>query len=172
MALRGMVPIHREDCGIIAARVYAICNESNKLKTCTICMIVRRYRCRIKERKIVMSLIGNIIWFIFIGIWSGFGWILAGLICCITIVGIPLGRQCFKMAGLTFCPFGKEVVYGGGTVSFLANVLWIVFLGWELALYYFVMGVICCITILGIPLGKQCFKMAKLALMPFGTSVE
>ena len=119
-----------------------------------------------------MSLIGNIIWFIFIGIWSGFGWILAGLICCITIVGIPLGRQCFKMAGLTFCPFGKEVVYGGGTVSFLANVLWIVFLGWELALYYFVMGVISCITILGIPLGKQGCKMAKLALRPFGTSVE
>lgn len=119
-----------------------------------------------------MSLLGNVIWFIFIGIWSGMGWIVAGLICCITIVGIPLGRQCFKMAGLTFCPFGKEVLYGGGTMSFLANVLWIVFLGWELALYYLIMGLICCITILGIPLGKQCFKMAKLALMPFGASVR
>ena len=119
-----------------------------------------------------MSLLGNIIWFIFIGIWSGMGWIVAGLICCITIVGIPLGRQCFKMAGLTFCPFGKEVLYGGGTMSFLANVWGIVFLGWELALYYLIMGLICCITILGIPLGKQCFKMAKLALMPFGASVR
>ena len=57
-----------------------------------------------------MSFIGNVFWFLFIGLWSGLGWILAGLICCITIVGIPLGRQCFKMAGLTFCPFGKEVV--------------------------------------------------------------
>lgn len=119
-----------------------------------------------------MSLLGNIIWFIFIGIWSGLGWIAAGLICCITIVGIPLGRQCFKMAGLSFCPFGKVVLYGGGTMSFLVNVLWIVFLGWELALYYLITGVICCITILGIPLGQQCFKMAKLALMPFGASVQ
>ncbi len=118
-----------------------------------------------------VSLIGNIFWFIFIGLWSGLGWIVAGAICYITIVGIPLGKQCFKMAGLTFCPFGKEVVYGGGTVSFLANVLWIVFLGWELALYYVVMGILCCITLIGIPLGKQCFKMAKLALMPFGAAV-
>ena len=119
-----------------------------------------------------MSFIGNVFWFIFIGLWSGLGWILAGVICCITIVGIPLGRQCFKMAGLSFCPFGKVVLYGGGTMSFLVNVLWIVFLGWELALYYLITGVICCITILGIPLGQQCFKMAKLALMPFGASVQ
>ncbi len=119
-----------------------------------------------------MSIIGNILWFIFIGLVSGLGWILAGVICCITIVGIPLGLQSFKMAGLTFCPFGKEVVYGGGTMSFLANVLWVVFFGWELALYYLVMGVVCCITILAIPAGLQCFKMAKLALMPFGATVQ
>ena len=68
-----------------------------------------------------MSIIGNIFWFIFIGLISGLGWILAGILCCITIIGIPLGLQSFKMAGLTFCPFGKEVVYGGGAVSFLAN---------------------------------------------------
>lgn len=119
-----------------------------------------------------MSFIGNVFWFILIGLWSGLGWILAGVICCITIVGIPLGKQCFKMAGLTFCPFGKEVVYGGGTGSFLANILWIIFLGWELALYYAVMGLICCVTIVGIPLGLQSFKMAKLALMPFGAAVQ
>lgn len=51
-----------------------------------------------------MSFIGNVFWFIFIGLWSGLGWILSGVICCITIVGIPLGKQCFKMAGLTFLP--------------------------------------------------------------------
>lgn len=119
-----------------------------------------------------MSFIGNVIWFLFIGLWSGILWFAAGLVCCITIVGIPLGRQCFKMAGLTFCPFGKDVVYGGGTMSFLANVLWLIFLGWELALYYVTAGLICCITIIGIPLGKQCFKMAKLALMPFGAEVR
>lgn len=119
-----------------------------------------------------MSLIANLFWFIFIGLISGLGWIFAGIICCITIVGIPLGLQSFKMAGLTFCPFGKEVVYGGGGVSFLANVLWIVFFGWELAVYYLVMWLICCVTIIGIPLGLQCFKMAKLALMPFGATVQ
>lgn len=57
-------------------------------------------------------------------------------------------------------------------MSFLANVLWIVFFGWELAVYYLVMGLICCVTIIGIPLGLQCFKMAKLALMPFGATVQ
>ena len=56
-----------------------------------------------------MSLLGNIIWFIFIGIWSGMGWIAAGLICCITILGIPLGKQCFKMAKLALMPFGASV---------------------------------------------------------------
>ena len=119
-----------------------------------------------------MSILANIVWFLLIGLVTGLGWTLAGILCCITIVGIPLGLQSFKMAKLTFCPFGKEVVPGGGTVSFLANVLWIVFFGWELALYYLGMGLVCCITILGIPIGLQSFKMAKLALMPFGTDVR
>ena len=119
-----------------------------------------------------MSFIANVIWFILIGLVSGLGWILAGVLCCVTIVGIPLGLQSFKMAGLTFCPFGKEVVYGGGAFSFLANVLWILFFGWELAVYYMVMGLICCVSIIGIPLGLQSFKMAKLALMPFGATVQ
>ena len=119
-----------------------------------------------------MSIIGNILWFLLIGLISGLGWILAGILCCVTIVGIPLGLQSFKMAGLAFFPFGKEVVYGGGTVSFLANILWILFFGWELALFYLVWGLICCITIVGIPVGLQCFKMAKLSLMPFGAVIR
>ncbi|MFQ9678301.1 MAG: YccF domain-containing protein, partial [Eggerthella lenta] len=56
-----------------------------------------------------MSVIGNILWFIFAGFWQGVSWCLVGLVWCITIVGIPVGTQCFKMAGLTFFPFGKEV---------------------------------------------------------------
>ena len=119
-----------------------------------------------------MSFIGNILWFLLIGLISGLGWILAGILCCVTIVGIPLGLQSFKMAGLAFFPFGKEVIYGGGTVSFLANILWILFFGWELALFYLACGLICCITIVGIPAGLQCFKMAKLSLMPFGAVIR
>ena len=61
-----------------------------------------------------MSLLGNLIWFLFGGLWMGLGWVLAGLLWCVTIVGIPIGMQCFKLAGLAFFPFGKEVVYGGG----------------------------------------------------------
>ena len=118
-----------------------------------------------------MSAIGNILWFLFGGVIGGLSWVLAGLIFCVTIVGIPVGMQCFKMAQLAFFPFGKEVVYGGGGFSFLVNLIWILFFGWEMAIGYAVLGLVWCVTILGIPVGKQCFKMAKLALMPFGAEV-
>ena len=87
------------------------------------------------------------------------------------IIGIPVGLQCFKFASLAFFPFGKEVVYGGGGFSFLVNLIWIIFFGLEMAIGYCILGSLWCITILGIPIGKQCFKMAKLSLMPFGASV-
>lgn len=119
-----------------------------------------------------MSAIGNILWFLFGGLIGGLSWVLAGLIFCVTIVGIPVGMQCFKMAQLAFFPFGKEVVYGGGGFSFLVNLIWILFFGWEMAIGYAVLGLVWCVTILGIPVGKQCFKMAKLALMPFGAEVN
>ena len=118
-----------------------------------------------------MSAIGNILWFLFGGLIGGLSWVLAGLIFCVTIVGTPVGMQCFKMAQLAFFPFGKEVVYGGGGFSFLVNLIWILFFGWEMAIGYAVLGLVWCVTILGIPVGKQCFKMAKLALMPFGAEV-
>ena len=73
-----------------------------------------------------MRTIGNILWFIFGGFLSGLSWLIAGLLCCITVIGIPLGRQCFKFASLSFWPFGKEIVYAGGAVSTLANVIWII----------------------------------------------
>lgn len=118
-----------------------------------------------------MSAIGNILWFLFGGLIGGLSWVLAGLIFCVMIVGIPVGMQCFKMAQLAFFPFGKEVVYGGGGFSFLVNLIWILFFGWEMAIGYAALGLVWCVTILGIPVGKQCFKMAKLALMPFGAEV-
>ena len=66
--------------------------------------------------------LGNLIWFIFGGCISGLSWCLAGCLWCITVVGIPVGMQCFKLASLSFFPFGKEVVYGGGAGSFLLNI--------------------------------------------------
>ncbi len=119
-----------------------------------------------------MRTIGNILWFIFGGFLSGLSWLLAGLICCITVVGIPLGRQCFKFATLAFKPFKKEVIYGGGAPSLIANIFWLIFLGLPMALENAVVGLVWCVTIVGIPFGKQFFKIAKLALTPFGARIE
>lgn len=118
-----------------------------------------------------MRLIANVIWFIFGGIWLGLSWFLLGLLLCITIIGIPFGRQCFKAAKLTFAPFGKRVdtQYSKHPV---ANLLWAILIGWEMALGYLLAGVICCITVIGIPLGLQSFKLMKLAFLPFGATVK
>lgn len=116
-----------------------------------------------------MGFIGNILWFIFGGFLSGLGWLISGILWCITIVGIPYGRQCFKFASLAFAPFGKDVLYGGGAPSFIANVVWILFFGIPMFIENIVAGCLWCITIVGIPFGLQFFKIAKLALLPFGS---
>ena len=118
-----------------------------------------------------MNLLGNILWLIFGGFFSGLGWIITGIVWCCTIVGIPIGVQCFKLAMLSFLPFGREVSYEGGAVSFIVNVIWFFLGGIELAICNFVWGCILCLTIIGIPFGKQFFKLAKLSLVPFGAEV-
>ena len=118
-----------------------------------------------------MGCLGNMLWFVFGGAIGGLSWCLAGCLWCITIVGIPVGMQCFKLAGLCFFPFGKEIHYGGGVVSLLVNIIWLIVSGIPLAIEHLVIGGIMCITIVGIPFGLQQFKLAKLALMPFGASV-
>lgn len=118
-----------------------------------------------------MGCLGNLLWFVFGGAISGLSWMLAGVLWCITIVGIPIGMQCFKFAGLSFFPFGKEVIYGGGAGSLLLNVLWMIFTGIPMAVESAVIGCILCVTIIGIPFGMQHFKIAKLALMPFGADI-
>ena len=118
-----------------------------------------------------MRTLGNILWFIFGGVLGGLAWIFAGCIWCITIIGIPVGLQCFKFASLAFWPFGKEIVYENGMFSFLVNLIWILFFGQEMALGNLIIGFLWCITIVGIPFGKQFFKMARLSFMPFGASM-
>ena len=119
-----------------------------------------------------MTISGNILWFIFGGFVSGIIWVLYGILWSITIVGIPIGAQCFKFAGLAFFPFGKEVSYGGGTVSLIANIIWLIVTGIPMAIGNAIWGCILCITIIGIPFGKQFFKIAKLSLMPFGATIS
>ncbi len=118
-----------------------------------------------------MSFLANIIWFIFGGWYTGLSWLLIGLLWCITIVGMPYGIQCFKFAKLSACPFGKEVQYGASTGSFLLNILWIILTGVPMAIEHAITGLVLCCTIIGIPFGLQHLKIAKLALMPFGTAV-
>ena len=120
-----------------------------------------------------MRLLLNLLWILFGGFLSALGWIMAGCVWCITIIGIPVGLQCFKLASISLNPFGKDVIYeDSGTVSFLLNILWLIISGWELALGNAILGVFLCITIIGIPWGKQYFKIAKIALMPFGAVVQ
>lgn len=95
-----------------------------------------------------------------------------GVLWCVTIVGIPLGLQCFKFASLTLWPFGREVNYIGGTFKTIVNIIWMIFTSIEMALVDVILGLLLSITIIGIPFGKQFFKLAFLSLLPFGSTVE
>ena len=118
-----------------------------------------------------MRTLGNIAWILLGGIWTALGWALAGIVFYISIVGIPLGRQAFKMAALTLAPFGKEIEYGGGAPSLIANIFWVVLVGiWEAA-FYALAGLLLCLTVVGAPFGLQLLKMAQLSLLPFGAKV-
>lgn len=118
-----------------------------------------------------MGCLGNLLWFLCGGMMSGLCWALAGCLWCITVIGVPIGLQCFKFASLSFFPFGKEIRYGGGAGSLLLNLVWLVVTGLPLALEHALWGLLLCVTVIGIPFGLQHFKLAKLALMPFGSAV-
>lgn len=118
-----------------------------------------------------MNWVGNFFWIIFGGLVLGLMWLISGLACCITIIGIPFGIQCFKIASFVLAPFGRNLEETGGVGSCLMNVLWILIFGWGLALSSLLIGLVYCVTIIGIPLGIQSFKLARLSLMPFGTQI-
>lgn len=121
-----------------------------------------------------MSLLGNIVWLIFGGLLMSVSYLLLGIIYCISIIGIPVGLQLFKMASLALFPFGREVMDRNGMMGcwpLFLNILWIVFGGIEMALSHAVLGLCFCVTIVGIPFGMQHFKLAVLALMPFGKEI-
>ena len=120
-----------------------------------------------------MRTIGNLLWLILAGIWLAIGYVFAGVLCCITIIGIPFGVQSFKLAGYALWPFGRVVVHrpDSGGVSVIANIIWLVLGGIWLALGHVIAGLLLCITIIGIPFGIASFKMAGLALVPFGKEI-
>ena len=118
-----------------------------------------------------MKTLANIIWFLLGGLILGTLWLCFGLVLCLTVVGIPLGKQCFKAAKLTVMPFGRKVRTRFGKHP-IANTVWMFLLGWEMATGFFLAGLLCCITVVGIPVGLQAFKMTRLALFPFGAKVK
>jgi len=119
-----------------------------------------------------MHLLGNLIWILFGGFISAVLWCIAGLLCCITVIGIPFGIQCFKIASFVLWPFGRDAEIGGfGLGGLLGNILWIILLGWELCINHLAVGLLFCITVVGIPFGNQHFKLAKLSLVPFGARI-
>ena len=121
-----------------------------------------------------MSLLGNLVWLIFGGLLMSACYFIMGLLYCITIIGIPVGVQLFKLGMLSLSPFGHDVVDRDGVMgcwSLGLNILWVVFGGLEMALTHAVIGLLFCITIVGIPFGMQHFKLALLALTPFGKEI-
>lgn len=121
----------------------------------------------------LFQVLGNIAWLLFGGLISAAGWFLAGCICYISVIGIPVGVQCFKFAKMALCPFGKTIDYGSmGSGSVVLNIIWVLLCGIELAVSSAAMGLTCCLTIVGIPFGIQHFKFAALALTPFGAKVR
>ncbi|RNF94268.1 YccF domain-containing protein [Streptomyces botrytidirepellens] len=120
-----------------------------------------------------MKTILNIIWLVFSGFWMACGYVLAGLLLCITIIGIPFGIASFRIAGFALWPFGRTAVprRDAGAASCVGNVLWLVLAGWWLALAHIVTGVLLCVTIIGIPLGIANFKLIPISLTPLGHDI-
>jgi uncharacterized membrane protein YccF (DUF307 family) len=121
-----------------------------------------------------MNLIGNLIWLLFGGFVAAVGYFFGGIILCITIIGIPFGMQCFKLAGFVLWPFGKKVIStstDSGCLSVLANIIWIIVGGIAVTLNHIIMGAILYITIIGIPWARQHFKLIEISLLPFGKKV-
>jgi uncharacterized membrane protein YccF (DUF307 family) len=121
-----------------------------------------------------MKTIGNILWLLFGGLASALGYIFGGLVLCLTIVGIPFGLQCFKLADFVFWPFGRMAVdtnSNKGCLMLVLNIIWILFGGIWIALSHIVFGILLFITIIGIPFARQHFKLVEISLMPFGKKV-
>ncbi|GAA4454389.1 YccF domain-containing protein [Rurimicrobium arvi] len=122
-----------------------------------------------------MNLIGNIIWLICGGLISAVGYLVGGIVLCVTIIGIPFGLQCFKLAGLVLMPFGRKIGYGSGSFGCLtvfANIIWLVCGGLLTALNHIFWGILLAITIIGIPFARQHFKLVEVSMMPFGKRID
>ncbi len=124
----------------------------------------------------MLRFILNIIWLVLCGFWMAIAYAIAGIICFVLfflVVTIPFGIAAFRIAGYVLWPFGRSIDRraGAGVASLIGNIIWIILLGWELALGHLITGIALCITIIGIPLGLANFKIIPISLVPLGVRV-
>ena len=119
------------------------------------------------------AVLGNLFWLVFVGWELAIIFAVMGVICCVTILLIPVGLQYFKFVRLAVWPFGYKPYFTKiNGFKMFCNVVWLIFFGWEMAAFTFIFGAICCVTLIGIPAGLQLFKFARLVIMPLGTTIE
>jgi uncharacterized membrane protein YccF (DUF307 family) len=128
-----------------------------------------------------MSLLLNLLWIIFGGLWMAAGWIVAAVIMAITIIGLPWARAAFNIASYTLLPFGRKAVsraehlgthdIGTGPFGLIGNIVWLVLAGWWLALGHLLTAILWAVTIVGIPFAWAHFKLAGIALWPIGKRI-
>jgi uncharacterized membrane protein YccF (DUF307 family) len=126
----------------------------------------------------VLSLLLNLLWIVFGGLWMAIAWVVAAVIMAITIIGIPWARAAFNISLYTLLPFGQKAVsreaytgredFGTGPFGLLGNIIWLVLAGWWLALGHLITAILLAITIIGIPFAWAHLKLAGLALWPIG----
>tara|TARA_B110000211_G_C14056551_1_gene543632 strand:- start:404 stop:790 length:387 start_codon:yes stop_codon:yes gene_type:complete len=122
-----------------------------------------------------MKTLGNLLWLLFGGFFMALEYLIVSAILLVSIIGIPFGIQTLKLAGLALWPFGREAVFKENTsssVSTLMNIIWIVLGGIWISLSHIIFGILLGVTIIGIPFAKQHFKLAILALTPFGREIK
>lgn len=121
----------------------------------------------------VLRLILNVIWLVLCGWWMAILYVLAGIICFILIITIPFGIAAFRIAGYVIWPFGRSIAVrrDAGIASLIGNIIWIILIGWWLAIGHLASGIALCLTIIGIPLGLADFKMIPISLVPLGVQI-
>jgi uncharacterized membrane protein YccF (DUF307 family) len=129
----------------------------------------------------VTSLLLNLLWVIFGGLWMALAWVVAAILMAITIIGLPWARAAFNIALYTLLPFGQKAVsradytgredLGTGPLGVIGNLIWLIVAGWWLALLHLMTAVMLALTIIGLPFAWAHVKLAGLALWPIGKMI-
>lgn len=122
-----------------------------------------------------LTLLGNIIWLLLGGLLIAIVYFIGGAVFCLTIIGIPFGLKLFALGWAVLSPFRKKVrptPRGTGCVALGFNIVWLVLFGWEIALVHFLGGLLYAVTIIGLPIARQHFKLTQVGLLPFSYTFE